>query len=191
MAEKYAAKTVANAALSLVDEHKYIMCRPTRMPSTAEISEAAFKYTEMYGKQGALRGGEHTYIKCKTDPKLSLPVSVTPLGSFTIRHDTETEMACAARKGVIDTVIVEPITYLPFLSMFTLMVFLVLFNRRSSRAQRKKTIRHLIDTHPKDRSAEVKKLADQMGIMSLYDDSESETYFDAVPEKEMLAEDGP
>jgi hypothetical protein len=79
--------------------------------------------------------------------------------------------------------------YSPIFSIMVFLGILILIMVScggGARDQRKCTVRRSVDIHPKDRSAEVKRLADQLGLMSMYDEGETEGHLDAVADKEMV-----
>lgn len=143
-------------------------------------------YVNRLTKQAILKvlwADDHSYLRCKHDPMASLPVCV----STSLKPDIEKARLTASQN---DTIKAEPM-HIIYSGIFSIMVglgvfFLVFLSRRGgARNQRRRTVRHLVDIHPKDRSAEVKRLADQLGLMSMYDEGETEKYSDAVADKEM------
>lgn len=89
----------------------------------------------------------------------------------------------------------EPIcTLTPLLGIIILVSFFCLHimgRNIAVKAERRRIVRQLVDVHPKDRSAEVKKLADCEKVSSLYPEGQIESYLDAVNEKENLDGLGP
>ncbi|KUJ21703.1 uncharacterized protein LY89DRAFT_664879 [Mollisia scopiformis] len=90
--------------------------------------------------------------------------------------------------------LLQPNTFSDIFAMIAVIGVMILFWLSASlaaRNQRKRMIRRLVDVHPKDRSAEIKRLADAERIVSVYQESNYETYSDVVDEKEKLASVGP
>lgn len=195
-------KAAIMAVFDAFDEPKYVKCirAPKSTSLTPDYELASFEGSTMDDqlKNIAWSGAESTtYLKCNTSSLLSIPMCV--------RSDYETYKLVQRMEGVnaslpavpghMQKAINEFITsdHIFLILLFVGVIFVNLFAGRSARIERKGTIRQLVDIHPKDRSAEVKKLADQMGIMSIYDESESqsESHADVVDDKKVIAPVGP
>lgn len=135
----------------------------------------------------AIRGDEKSYQMCVR------PLPLCNSTSFELQNHSLPGRLQQTTDNVAK--LIEPVTSSPIFNPFLLIMglFLMLSVSRYvvARAQRKRTIRHLVDIHPCDRSAEVKRLADKEGILSMYREEGFETYTDAVDEKEKLAGVGP